>query len=309
MSAHYTAQQGQTLERVDGSAAIEQPQSVRVSKRLQNARCESEGHRNDLLEQFVAEQAGQLRRQASLLRKLTTALAQCEQHERQRIAGVLHDGVQQLLVAARLTAERMGPASSEQQRVQASEHLKEILGEAIEQSRSLAVQLCPPVLFQEGLAPAFQWLADQIRRDFGLIIKVEVQPGLPKPPSDVASVLFEAVRELLFNVFKHSKTAEATVSATVTKGDQIEVVVADQGVGFTVKHEAGLAKVQCFGLASLRRRIKLAQGRFTLQSAPGQGCTVRIVMPTCPYPDPSVPDAAGHGATTDKPSLRQESLP
>jgi signal transduction histidine kinase len=246
-------------------------------KRLQDALLASERHYSQRLEQQVAERTALAEQRATQLRELATALALSEQRERQRISRLLHDELQQLLVAATYLAGQLASASSEKQRAQNAQRLQRILQDAIEQSRSLTAQLSPPVLFDAGLAQALQWLQRQLQENHGLSVRLEVLSAIPTMPIELTATIFESVRELLFNVIKHSHASEAAVSVELRPGDQLRVVVTDQGAGFD-RSRVGHAG-EHFGLANLNHRVGLIGGRFVLHSEPGKGCMAEIIVP------------------------------
>ncbi|MFH5804227.1 CheR family methyltransferase [Alienimonas sp. DA493] len=233
------------------------------------------------LERRVAERTDQLRRLAA---KLTAA----EQEERRRIAYTLHDHFQQLLVGIKMWAElaREGGADGEE----ALERLAPLVDEAIDASRTLAVDLCPPVLYDRGLAEALQWLG----RTFGDQHRFAVAVSVPEEsdraerdrvaemPRQVEAFLFQSARELLLNALKHSGGQSAAV-ALARPGGGLTLTVRDRGRGCEPEEllEGGPAPqaVGGFGLASIRERVELLGGTMTVRSAPGDGMAVTIALP------------------------------
>jgi len=118
---------------------------------------------NETLEQRVAERTAMAERRASQLRALAAELNQTETRERRRLAQVLHDHLQQLLVAARLKLgllQRRTPDQTVRQRVVAVDVL---LDQAISESRSLTVELSPPILYDGGLMAGLEWRSQYTR--------------------------------------------------------------------------------------------------------------------------------------------------
>jgi signal transduction histidine kinase len=104
-----------------------------------------------------------------------------------------------------------------------------------------------------------------------------------KPLDNEARVLlFRAVRELLFNVLKHSQAIGARVCMR-RAGDHLEVIVEDNGVGFAPGQPAGLSgKIEGFGLFSIRERLNYFGGRMEIESTPGEVTRVILTMPLQP---------------------------
>ena len=107
---------------------------------------------NETLEQRVAERTGVATRRAAQLQVLASELTRTEQRERRRLAQVLHDDLQQTLYAARLSLGTLRSRLEEKALLETVERVDDLLSQSIGQSRSLTVQLCPPALYEAGLA-------------------------------------------------------------------------------------------------------------------------------------------------------------
>lgn len=203
-----------------------------------------------------------LEKRTEQLRELASRLVMAEEEERKRLASVLHDDLQQLLVAAKLRVDVSGPR----------EEIMELLDKAVAFSQSVAEDLSPPVIWDEGLSMGLEWLARRMSTDYGLDVTIE--GGKSAEPSETLSiVIFRAVRELLFNVVKHAGVDKANVSVEVIELSSIRVTVSDDGCGFSVDGHEG------FGLFSLRERLADVGGSFQVHSAPGDGARVILEVP------------------------------
>ena len=101
----------------------------------------------------------------------------------------------------------------------------------------------------------------------------------PRPLSeDARVVLFQAVRELLNNVAKHSQATEVEIGIR-TVGEEVEVTVRDNGIGFEPsKRNLGVV-VGGYGLFDISERISYLGGRLEVSSAPGEGSTFTLYAP------------------------------
>lgn len=125
------------------------------------------------------------------------------------------------------------------------------------------MDLSPPVLEGEGLAEALAWLRSQMKELHGLEVDIEVgQECLPTLDEDMRVLIFQAVRELLFNVVKHAGVARAVVALGEENGDVIVRVTDD-----------------AFGLSKLRERLGFFGGRVDIDAAAGEGTRVTLRMP------------------------------
>ncbi len=245
---------------------------------------------NDTLEQRVAERTAEALQLADQLRALAVELSQTEQRERKRLATILHDHIQQLLVAAQmhLSLVKRADKTTIESAVQGVES---IIKEAIEASRSLTVELSPPILHQAGLVAALSWLANRLEEKS--LFKVRVRANLADEPDSepMRFLLFESVRELLLNAVKHSGVHEADVTMVRLPGGWTKVVIEDRGAGFdpgTLKSR----KIGGFGMFSIQQRLAHIGGRMEVETAPGRGTRVVLSVPA----GEEVKAAAEHGA-------------
>lgn len=235
---------------------------------------------NESLERRVVERTLESQMRADQLRDLALDLAETETRERKRLAQVLHDHFQQLVSAAKLKVGIMRRRSSEERSVESFQQIESLLDEAIRESRSLATELSPPVLHDAGLQAAFEWLARKMLTDHGLTVTMNIEPDCEPDNERVRLVMFECVRELLFNVVKHAGVKEATITMRMLYEGLLGVIVADQGKGFDPNSIAQQRSLDgSFGLFSIRERLTLLGGLATVRSRPGQGTEIELSIP------------------------------
>jgi PAS domain S-box-containing protein len=215
------------------------------------------------------------------IRSLVSDLTIAEQEERHRISQVLHDDLQQRLFAIRAQLSSLVDALknnhlSSDMHV-SIDQVQSWLSEAINITRNLSVDISPSVLQGEGISEALSWLSSRMKEQYGLRLKLEVRDELPHLQDHMRVTLFQAVRELLFNVVKHSGTLEATV--TLEKLERHgRITISDEGRGFDAK--TILADPQAtHGLMILRDRLNLMGGTVQIESAPGNGTRAKIDFP------------------------------
>ncbi len=246
----------------------------------------------------------ELRRRGEQLARLSSQLSLTEQRERQRLAKVIHDDLQQLLVGASFSVQRVGrrlPQAPDMAKLrEALAAASDLLRQATEVARRLVGDLSPPILHEAGLAEALEWLARRMRQRYGLEVELALDPSPPALSQDVRSVLFEAAREALFNVVKHAGTERVRLSLATGADGLVRLAVADQGVGFDVSAHPGDGDGDGgFGLFSIRERLHLLGGAFDIRSRPGAGTRVEVTAPLATAKSPaadSMPGAAASAA-------------
>jgi PAS domain S-box-containing protein len=245
---------------------------------------------NKTLEERVLQRTQQLEMTSAELlqrsvqyRALAVKLSRAENDERKRIAQLLHDNHQQLLVAAKLNVEMLTNESYDSEVNRTARHVLEILDQAVDITRSLTMELAPPILYGTGLVAAIQWLAGWMRENHRL--EVDVLGSLPFMPisTDVSSILLRSVRELLFNVIKHSGGRQARVDITLAD-QQLLLTVTDDGAGFDVA--VSLDSTESFGLLSIQEQLTVLNGRMNVSSGLKRGTTVTLSIPTGPLDFP-----------------------
>jgi signal transduction histidine kinase len=225
---------------------------------------------NETLEERVAARTKQVR-------ELALALTTAEQQERSRISELLHDHLQQLIHGARIWAETLAQEGLEAS-PEAPDRILDLLDEALETTRSLTVELSPPVLQEQGLPAALDWLAQHVAETHHLRLELDVSENLQVPAEDLRTLLFRSVRELVFNVVKHADVDTATLRARRTDaGCAIDVI--DDGRGFDPEAVEANDPEGHFGLFSVHERLNLVGGHLTIDSAPGEGTHARIEVP------------------------------
>ncbi|MEN6498445.1 MAG: response regulator, partial [Thermoguttaceae bacterium] len=253
-----------------------------------------------------------LEHRAAQLRALACELTETEERERHRLAQLLHDHLQQLLVAGKLRLSRLARRVSDEVLKESLHETAELIDQAITESRSLTAELSPPVLYDAGLAAGLEWLARQMQERHGLRVHLDVDAEAASAANEIAVLLFQSVRELLFNVVKHAQAESAQVRLSRRDHNQVQIIVADQGIGFDPQQLERRAVMDGFGLFSIRERLSFLGGHLAIHSTSGEGTRMVIKVPlptqketalaptgeTWPAgpsgrgPEPSPPDAA-----------------
>ena len=253
------------------------------------------------LERRVAERTAEAEARAAELQRIAAELSSAEERERRRIAAMLHEGLQQDLVALRYRIDNLVKGSFKGTADEEPIHeLGVAIDDCVARTRELSYDLSPPAA-RSGLLPALKWISEDSGRRFGLNVTVKAGPDTERVNPALAAVLFRAVKELLLNVRKHSGASSAEITVTRV-ADRIEVGVSDGGHGFNAA--ALTAGRTSMGLRSIEEHLLFLGGDLDVASRPGGGCRVTLSVPdpvdggAAVAVPPSGPEAAFETAAT-----------
>jgi signal transduction histidine kinase len=234
---------------------------------------------NETLEHRVAERTREAVEQAQRLRLLSAELSLAEEAERRRIAEILHEDLQQLVVAARMQLAALCRAQDAAHREAIAREIAKVLERSFELTRSLSAELAPPVLHEHGLAAALEWLAVETRKNYNVEVRVEVDPSANPEAADVRIFLFRAVRELLLNSVKHATGSAIHIRMQHLQPDKVRITVADGGPGFNpASLDTQLTTSQKFGLFNIRERVSSFGGEFHINSSSKRGTQITLSL-------------------------------
>jgi signal transduction histidine kinase len=200
---------------------------------------------------------------------------------RNRLALELHDAVSQKLFSLVLTAEAAGEQlARDPDAARASlERLRGIAGEALEELRSLILELRPPELERDGLCGALRKHAEMLRRLHHVEIEVDIDEAVSAGAGSGARdrEILRVAQEALQNAIRHA--APQRLGLRLARHDgRLELEVTDDGAGF----DPGEPELRSrrLGLTSMEERAQRLGGTLSIRSAPGAGTTVRLEAPS-----------------------------
>ena len=128
--------------------------------------------------------------------------------------------------------------------------------------------------------PALRWLAGWIAEKHGLTVELSSESVPARLAEDMNVLLFESIREILFNVVKHAAVDDAHVDVRYADNKLRIAVLDEEGLGFDPDsvHSSGTSGAG-FGLFSIRERLGLLGGELEIDSAPGKGTRVTLNAP------------------------------
>lgn len=269
-----TLRPDEKLQWVEGVGRVERDEQGRPLRLL--------GICMDITARKIAEleaawERDQARRRTDQLEHLTRELVETEQRERRRLAQLLHDELQQLLVAVKFQISGAMVRTDAPQLRKSLQQIKTLSDQAIAASRSLTAQLSPQVLRADGLAAAIEALSQWMQQHYNLAIHMEggAHASIKREPA--RTILFDCVRELLLNVAKHAGVGEAWVHLDEDP-HRFHVNIEDRGKGFDA-NQLDPSSTASFGLSSVRERLEWIGGELAIDSSPGQGTRIHLDVP------------------------------
>ena len=233
------------------------------------------------LEKGIVSHLKTVREQAHQLQGLAIQVNEVEHRERQRIAMVLHDSLQQDLVGLRYqlaSLETNLPSDAKPQ----MKVLSNSIDDCIQRVRTMSIDLNPSVLKESGFIAAIEWIRKSMSERFGLTVQLESTLEYERLESaDIEALAFQCVRELLFNVVKHAETKQAEIELNETTTGELFISVRDKGIGFELgAYFTGSENYLHFGLRNITSRIRAIGGTIDIVTKPGEGTSVNFTLPT-----------------------------
>ena len=205
-------------------------------------------------------------------RAIAYAEIKAQEQVRSQIGRELHDNINQVLTTVKLYNE----LCLSQPTIAADLLQKSIryLNGCIEEIRGLSKALSAPTIGNVSIRDSIKELIDSVEATHRLAITYDTS-GLENQTysKDIRIALFRIVQEHVTNVLKHAQATKLTISLLATP-DTITCLIEDNGIGFdTGRHKQGI------GITNMISRAEVLNGNLTLQSAPGQGCTLTVQLP------------------------------
>ncbi|MEV4261509.1 sensor histidine kinase [Kribbella sp. NPDC049584] len=197
--------------------------------------------------------------------------------ERERMAREIHDtlaqGMTSIVMLAQTAAVELQRGADASARLAA---IEDTARENLAEARALVAAFTPVALSEATLAEVLRRQAERFAAETG----VDVQVSLDLPDDEVAAlpqaqqvVLLRSAQEALANVRKHARATQVLITLGLSD-DGVWIEIRDDGSGFTPGAEA-----PGFGLTAMRGRVEESGGSVQVESAPGRGTRVQVLIP------------------------------
>jgi PAS domain S-box-containing protein len=204
-------------------------------------------------------------------KEISETVIRVQEKERTRIGHELHDNVNQILSTTKMFVEMLTPANEEEKKIK--EKSIEYLLSSIEEIRKLSKELVVPQFKERGLVDSIYSVIDDIQISSPLRIRFihDVENDLLSPGKKIT--IFRIVQEQLKNIIKYSKAKQVDICLHC-RNDEARLVIKDDGIGFDPKQaQKGI------GLSNIHDRTRFYNGTVDIDSSPGKGCTLTVIIP------------------------------
>jgi signal transduction histidine kinase len=209
------------------------------------------------------------------LKQLSARLVEAQENERRSISRELHDEVGQALTGIRVELANLSRTirSKEVDGLEVKvDEIKEMVEDSVGVVRNMALLLRPSMLDDLGLVPALQWQAREVSKRTGVRVKVAAEGVSEDLPEEHKTCIYRIVQEALHNCVQHSEARMVRVTVQ-QEPSRILLAIQDDGKGFDVQQERGM------GLLGMQERVSHLGGTFSVESLPGSGAILCIVLP------------------------------
>jgi signal transduction histidine kinase len=216
------------------------------------------------LEESVEARAG--------LRDLSAKLVRVQEEERRALSRELHDEAGQAFSAILMEADNLLERDANRDLSPHLESIRSLAERGLTEARNMALLLRPSMLDDFGLLPALNWQAKETAKRTGLRVQVAAADLPDDLPEEHKTCIYRIVQEALNNVSRHAQASMARISLQHVTSE-IELVVQDDGTGFDAQRVRGL------GLLGMEERVHHLGGTFGIDSQPGRGTLLKIMLP------------------------------
>jgi two-component system, NarL family, sensor kinase len=206
----------------------------------------------------------------------TRAVLQAEEDERQRIAKDLHDGIGQMMSAAKmnLSAFESETEFSNKEKQQSFGKIITLVDESCKELRNVSHNMMPNALLKNNLAAAIKEFIDKLDSK-KLQVHCYTEGIEERMDANMETVFYRIIQECVNNVIKHAEATTLDISILKDK-DGIDATIEDNGKGFDATDKT---KFEGIGLKNITTRVEYLKGTVDFDSSPGKGTLVAIHIP------------------------------
>ncbi|UCD78199.1 MAG: PAS domain-containing protein [Desulfobacterales bacterium] len=220
------------------------------------------------------------------LREVSRKSIEVLESDRQTTAKELHDSIGASLAAIKFSLEGIAEeiaAESEKAAASLAISISHLL-DTIKETKRISAKLRPSMLDELGLLATVKWYLRQFSEQFSNIrFRTHIDAREEDIPEQHKIVIYRVLQESLHNAAKHSQAGQVDITLK-SAAHQVVLEVADDGCGFDVqKNRSPSDPTSGYGLASMKERAEIVGGSFDIESSPGKGTHIKMVLSPSEY--------------------------
>ena len=225
----------------------------------------------------LLEQSRQFQQQ---LRLLSRRILSVQEEERKRISRELHHVIAQMLsgINVRLATLKLQATVNTKGLSNKIANAQRLVERSVDIVHRFARELRPAVLDDLGLIPALHSYMKNFSKETGLRVSLTAFAGVEKLSNAKRTALYRVAQEALTNVARHARASKVEVTIQGLT-NVIRMEITDDGKSFEVERMWRVKKVQHLGVLGMRERVEMVGGKFSIESSPGHGTTVQVILP------------------------------
>jgi signal transduction histidine kinase len=240
---------------------------------------------SDITQRKIAEQNMRRKNRAEIEKKInqqkfrSVLILEGQEEERNRIAMDIHDGIGQMLTSLKYQIESIDPRSGEKAEQKIAE-VDQLIKQVIREVRRVTFNLKPTVLGDYGLQAALNVFVQETAKLVDVRLVYKTSGELERLPQKIENNIFRIIQEAINNAIKYSEADLIEISLSQVD-DNLVITVKDEGKGFDTRLvEARSVNIESGrGFFNMYERTEYVNGKLLIQSTPGRGTTVTLVVP------------------------------
>ena len=240
---------------------------------------------SDITQRKIAEQSMRRKNRAEIEKKInqqkfrSVLILEGQEEERNRIAMDIHDGIGQMLTSLKYQIESIDPRSGEKAAEKIAE-VDQLIKQVIREVRRVTFNLKPTVLGDYGLQAALNVFVQETAKLVDVKLLYKTSGELERLPQKIENNIFRIIQEAINNAIKYSEAQVIEINLSQAD-DNLVITVKDEGKGFDTRLvEARSVNIESGrGFFNMYERTEYVNGKLSIQSTPGLGTTVTLVVP------------------------------
>lgn len=213
------------------------------------------------------------------LAELSRQTIAIQEEERRRVSRELHDGLSQVMGAAKMTLDIAAKLDNQPQKDELLAEASKTVGQAIDELHNISQGLRPTILDDLGLKEALEWYIQYFEERYHLSVEYSFSEiGALHLNAECEITAYRFLQEALTNVYKHAHSAKVSVKIRL-QANYMMLSVMDDGAGFNQKEKPHNTNRLSLGLSGLQERLALVGGELIIHSNIGQGTTLIALLP------------------------------